>query len=290
MTRLHDFQRVMHEALLKIGRLKHSSMVKFEASSKLRELQVKKEQSLQKITLYKNQLKIAQNSIDQLKEFNKKSKIKSNHFTEKLKNQRSEFKNEKLKYEILEKSLDTQWRFLNLDELKLKKRQKQMIIELSSIFPIEQLNGTTNPVEGTPTTNTTTQGSYTRNRMKIININFRSYNSSNLTVKNVEHQNAVVLGYIIHSITMIANILSTPLRHPVIFRGSKSFIIEQLNPESHSEFPLFKQNSSTQDSLFAHAVTLLNKNLSQLRITFDNYKNIDTNDMLGNLKWIFENL
>ena len=98
------------------------------------------------------------------------------------------------------------------------------------------------------------------------------------------------LGYIIHSIVILSDILNLPLRHPVIFRGSKSFVVEQLNASASSEFPLFKQTSSAQDPHFAHAVTLLNKNLSQLRISFDSHKNVDSNDMLGNLKWMFDHL
>lgn len=277
MTRLHDFQRVMHETSLKITELKQTSMNKFEASSRLRELQGKKKQALAKICLYKEQLASVNKSVEQLSDLDRQSKEQLNTSQNNLLIKQESLNLEKLKVIDFENSLEMHKKVLHLQETKLTKRKKQMIQELGFIFQIERLN-------------VNIEGGSKRNRMKIINTNFRSYNKINVSLKNVEHQNAVVLGYIIHAIQIISNILNIPLRHPVVFRGSKSFIIEQLNTDQNSEFPLFKQNSSTQDLDFAHAVTLLNKNLSQLRITFDSYKNVDTNDMLGNLKWMFDHL
>lgn len=276
LMRLHDFQRVMHESSSKIDKLKQTSLLKFEASSRLRELQAKREKLKQKLSVYQDQLCYSNKSIKSLTEFNLRSKLRSEGFALKLDNKLKAFEHEKEQQFVLENSLILNLKVLEHEEEKLRRRQRHMIAELAEIFSVEHLKGL--------------KQNNTRNRMSILNVNFRSYNNTNSVIKNVEHQNAVVLGYIIHSIVLISNILNIPLRHPCIFRGSKSIIIEQLNPDSISEFPLFKPSSSTQDLHFAHAVTLLNKNLSQIRIIYDSYKNVDTNDMLGNLKWIFDHL
>ena len=275
MVRLHDFQRVMHETSIKIAQLKYLSVVKFEASSKLRELQVKKEQMLRRIYLYNCQLGTANNSIRNLTNLNENLKQTSNVLRQKLANDELELEKKNKNLLMLETALNYSTSINMFEEEKLRKRQKQMIKELASIFTIERIERSSS--------------GNTRNRMKIINTNFKSHNNNNLANKKVEYQNAVVLGYVIHSIQMLSNILNMSLRYPVIFRGSRSFIIEQMEEDACSEYPLFKPNSAKDISL-AYPVSLLNKNLSQLRIAFDSYKNVDTNDMLGNLKWIFDNL
>jgi hypothetical protein len=58
-----------------------------------------------------------------------------------------------------------------------------MVAELAEIFAVRRLEGS----GGGAAANT-------RNRVSILSVNFRSYNSPNVVVKNVEHQNAVVLG------------------------------------------------------------------------------------------------
>jgi hypothetical protein len=45
---------------------------------------------------------------------------------------------------------------------------------------------------------------------------------------------------------------------------------------------------ATQDESLNLAVSLLNKNVTQLRLLFDGYRNFDPNETLMNLKWIFD--
>lgn len=49
--RLHDFQRVIHETRRKIVHLKQTSLGKFEASSRLRQLQWTREKRAQEVAL-----------------------------------------------------------------------------------------------------------------------------------------------------------------------------------------------------------------------------------------------
>lgn len=282
MVRLHDFQRVIHETLFKINQLKNTSMVKFEASSRLRALQVRREELLQKINLYKLQLDTSNRSIDQLTDYNESLRLITNKMKEKLTAEQQRHQLEMHRLNESEKSYHNLVKINQSNEFKLKQRQKSLITELASIFFIEK------QIEIVPSSTETNL--HTKNRMKILSLQFKNLNN-NLANSNDDTQNSIILGYVTHAIQVLNSILNVPLRYPIIFRGSKSFIIEQIKEDNVCELPLFKQNTSgAQDMAYTRGVELLNKNLAQLRGLFDgsNYKNIDQKDMLANLKWIFD--
>ena len=279
MIRLHDFQRVIHETSQNTAQLKTNSLAKFDASSKLRQLQVKREQKLQRINLYKQNLNHLSDSIQSLSYEVEALRESNKFYTEKLDHMKSKFQIEKNKYESIEKHNQLLLNELVYFQSKLKKRQIDLMNDLSSIFLIE--NNTSN--------NTTNEYRPNRNS-KILNVNLKLTNFTTLTE---DQTNSIALGYITQSIQMISNILSIPLRYPLVFRSSKSFIIEMNDSSSNNdlnnqrEFALFKQNNA-QDDNFPHAISLLNKNLSQLRLVFDNHRNVDPNETLINLKWLFD--
>lgn len=171
----------MHETSLKITELKQTSMTKFESSSRLRELQAKRKLIVAKNSLYKQELASVNQSAQKLSSLNHQSKGQLKILKENLLLKQKSLDAEKLKILDFENSMDIQKKALHLLETKLTRRKKQMIQELGFIFQIERLNDNN-------------EGGSKRNRMKIINTNFRSYNKINSSLKNVEHQNAVVLG------------------------------------------------------------------------------------------------
>ena len=268
LIRLNDYKRVINETSIKIAQLKKSSLVKIEASSKVRELQIKKELITQKISLYKTQIKKTDESINKVNEFNQNLKIILAKTNEKLITQHDKLDKDKEKLILLDQNVTLLNKSYLIIEEKLKRRQKQMIFELSRIFHIEIIEPLNDGKQ--------------RFKLKLINLNFKNTGEP----KN-DQQNEVIIGYVAHAVKLISTILNLPLRYPVLFRASKSYVIEQMNNENACQYPLFKQNS-VQENAFSDAVMLLNKNLSQLRILFDNYHNVDPNDMLGNLKWIFD--
>ncbi len=280
MVRLHDFQRVIHETLFKINQLKNTSMIKFDASSRLRALQVKKEKQIQKINLYKIQLKASNERIDQLTDYNNSLRLITKNKKEKLNafKQQHPIDTEKLKER--ENKYNTLVKMNQLIEFKLKQRQKNLIAELAKIFCIESR------IEIVPSSNETNLQAKTR--LKILSLQFNNL-SNNLANSNDDKQNSIVLGYITHAIQMLITILNVPLRYPIMFRGSKSFIIEQIKEDNICETPLFRQNNSSgQDQAYNHGVELLSKNLSHLRGLYESYKTADQKDLLANLKWIFD--
>ncbi|XP_077597246.1 UV radiation resistance-associated gene protein isoform X2 [Stigmatopora nigra] len=76
---------------------------------------------------------------------------------------------------------------------------------------------------------------------------------------------AVALGYTAHLVLMISCFLQIPLRYPVIHKGSRSTIkdtiTDRLN-EKEREFPLYPRGERFH---FEYGVYLLNKNIAQLR-------------------------
>lgn len=174
----------MHESSKKIAKLKQSSMLKFEASAKLRELQARQEELRQKNSLYRQQLAESNKRIDELLDFNETARLRTEASAHQLSVLKASFEQDRIeKSQTLEKTHSLLINAFELEQTRLKRRQRQMVAELADIFVLKRLESNL----GTAVTNT-------RNRVSILNVNFRSYNKANVTVKNVEHQNAVVLG------------------------------------------------------------------------------------------------
>ncbi|XP_069496157.1 UV radiation resistance-associated gene protein [Ambystoma mexicanum] len=77
---------------------------------------------------------------------------------------------------------------------------------------------------------------------------------------------AVALGYTAHLVSMISFFLQVPLRYPVIHKGSRSAIKDNINDklmEKEREFPLYPKGGEKLQ--FDYGVFLLNKNIAQLR-------------------------
>ncbi|XP_061659730.1 UV radiation resistance-associated gene protein isoform X2 [Syngnathoides biaculeatus] len=76
---------------------------------------------------------------------------------------------------------------------------------------------------------------------------------------------AVALGYTAHLVLMISCFLQIPLRYPVIHKGSRSSIKDTITDrltEKEREFPLYPRGERFH---FEYGVYLLNKNIAQLR-------------------------
>ncbi|KAM9321602.1 UV radiation resistance-associated gene protein [Gastrophryne carolinensis] len=77
---------------------------------------------------------------------------------------------------------------------------------------------------------------------------------------------AVALGYTAHLVSMISFFLQVPLRYPILHKGSRSAIKDNINDkltEKEREFPLYAKGGEKLQ--FDYGVYLLNKNIAQLR-------------------------
>ncbi|OAD54507.1 UV radiation resistance-associated protein [Eufriesea mexicana] len=147
---------------------------------------------------------------------------------------------EKLR-EWRQNQIDTREIYVQLSS-QLAYRRRQLISELSLIYPISQ--------DG-------------NGKFRIHDVHLPD--SEDLELSN-DTEVAVALGFVAHTTQMIANFLNIPTRYPIIHYGSRSKVIDHITenlPDNERQFPLFARG---KDKLqFRYAVYLLNKNIAQLR-------------------------
>lgn len=144
-------------------------------------------------------------------------------------------------HEWRQNQIDTREMYIQLSS-QLAHRRKQLISELSLIYPISQ-------------------GGNGKFRIHDVHLP----DSEDLELSN-DTVVAVALGFVAHTTQMIANFLNVPTRYPIVHYGSRSKIIDHITenlPDNERQFPLFARS---KDKLqFRYAVYLLNKNIAQLR-------------------------
>lgn len=118
------------------------------------------------------------------------------------------------------------------------------------------------------------------------------------TDKKEVQRSATALGYVAHVVTLIASYLHVPLRYPLRFGGSRSYIRDyapsiepsssDLTPSSSVsansrpvEFPLFLEGQDSTRA--AYAVFLLNKDIEQL-LNYIGGRSLGPRHVLANLK------
>ncbi|XP_037126416.1 UV radiation resistance-associated gene protein isoform X1 [Syngnathus acus] len=120
-------------------------------------------------------------------------------------------------------------------------RCRQLLSELSYIYPIDATNPSDYVICGVKLPNSE---------------DFQAKDDGSL---------AVALGYTAHLVLMISCFLQIPLRYPVIHKGSRSSIRDTITDrltEKEREFPLYPRGERFH---FEYGVYLLNKNIAQLR-------------------------
>ncbi|XP_076749985.1 UV-resistance associated gene isoform X2 [Xylocopa sonorina] len=144
-------------------------------------------------------------------------------------------------HEWRQNQIDTRETYVQLSS-QLAHRRRQLISELSLIYPISQ--------DG-------------NEKFRIHDVHLPD--SESLELSN-DTEVAVALGFVAHTTQMIANFLNIPARYPIVHYGSRSKVIDHITenlPDNERQFPLFARS---KDKLqFRYAVYLLNKNIAQLR-------------------------
>ncbi|KAF5752528.1 UV radiation resistance-associatedprotein isoform X1 [Tripterygium wilfordii] len=189
----------------------------------------------------------------------------------------------------------------------LRVRQQYMISQVSLLYPVKNFVGPAQEqeLESFPSTSRTgnsivskpvNQGSLTILGLRLTMVPFTKMTF--FTDKKEVRMSATALGYVAHAVSLIASYLGVPLRYPVRFGGSHSYInvnapsIEatscDLPPDTDVsadakavEFPLFLEGQDTTRA--AYAVFLLNKDLEQL-LNFIGEESLGPSNVLGNLK------
>nr|XP_057942794.1 UV radiation resistance-associated gene protein [Doryrhamphus excisus] len=155
--------------------------------------------------------------------------------------QHESLKEEKESLTMLHKECTAKREQLLKSNAQLNIRCRQLLSELSYIYPIDVEN----------------QSDYVICGVKLPN-------SEDFQAKD-DGSVAVALGYTAHLVLMISCFLQIPLRYPVIHKGSRSSIKDTITDrltEKEREFPLYPRGERFH---FEYGVYLLNKNIAQLR-------------------------
>ncbi|GMI64330.1 VACUOLAR SORTING RECEPTOR 38, Unflattened and Small Leaves 1 [Hibiscus trionum] len=147
---------------------------------------------------------------------------------------------------------------------KLRARQQYMISQVSLLYPVKILVGPAQEQElesyssssrlgNSFASKPVNQGSLTILGLNLTMLPFTKI--SFFTDKKEVQKSASALGYVAHTVSLIASYLKVPLRYPLCLGALTANV-------NHAEFPLFLDGQDTTRA--AYAVFLLNKDIEQL--------------------------
>ncbi|KAG2622809.1 UV radiation resistance-associated protein-like [Panicum virgatum] len=195
-------------------------------------------------------------------------------------------------------------------EQKLRKRQQYMVTQVAQIYPVRPLDEQSpDHKPGITTSSTKTSAAESmlpngsqRRPLAILGLQLSKPNAKKtgyFSDKTDFHKSSTVLGYAAHAVSLIASYLNVPLRYPLRFGGSQSYILDpspSVEPSSMTsvvssvplstimrtmEFPLFFDGQETTRS--AYAIFLLNKDVEQL-VNYIGAESLGLRHVLANLK------
>uniref|UniRef100_UPI00398F7A1A UV radiation resistance-associated gene protein n=1 Tax=Pristiophorus japonicus TaxID=55135 RepID=UPI00398F7A1A len=242
LLRLHTAQRAIKQTQVTVQKVGKEIEEKLRLTASTTKLKKERERLQLKILVLRNELERQEKALGRELEVLQKERIafqdKEKVFSSKrhcLQVEDSSM-NEERKGCIAKREL-----FLKTNA-QLNIRCRQLLSELSYIYPVEVND----------------QKDYFMCGVKLPN-------SEDFQAKD-EGSIAVALGYTAHLVLMISYFLQVPLRYPIIQKGSRSTIRDNITDklsEKEREFPLYPRGGERFQ--FEYGVYLLNKNIAQLR-------------------------
>ncbi|KAM9659297.1 UV radiation resistance-associated gene protein isoform 1-T1 [Trichechus inunguis] len=242
LLRLHRAQCAIKQTQVTVQKIGKEIEEKLRLTSTSNELKKESECLQLKILVLRNELERQKKALGQEVALLHKQQIA-------LQDKGSAFSTEHLKLQLQKESLNelrkecTAQRELFLKtNAQMTIRCKQLLSELSYIYPID-LN----------------------EHKDYFVCGVKLPNSEDFQAKD-DGSIAVALGYTAHLVSMISFFLQVPLRYPIIHKGSRSTIKDNINDkltEKEREFPLYPKGGEKLQ--FDYGVYLLNKNIAQLR-------------------------
>lgn len=264
LRRLCNFDRVIQEIRNKSVNFKSFTNPRIETLNQYTKLKMKVEETNYNIELYKLKLENIKESILDLNEINRRlnrSILLNKNFIENIR-LRCRAENEKIVNE--KKKCDNLIREQILVEKVVKHRQQELVSGLSEIFFINKNR---------------------QNSNQILNV---CLDISKISEEKKDNDLNVALGFFVQALDLLSFILAAPLRYPIVFRSSKSSIVEFVENGNIREYALYL-NTNGSEFNFKYALKLLESNVIQLRFYLDpkhDFKKIE--DFLSHLKWMFD--
>ncbi|RNA20365.1 UV radiation resistance-associated protein [Brachionus plicatilis] len=245
---------------------KSYSNPRLESLYRFTKLKMELEQKSFKIELYKMNLESIKQSILELKESDRILNESILIYKKSIENIQLKYQEQKEFIKNYRKKSDNIVRDQIQVEKGVKIRQQELVSDLSEIFCIK------------------------KNKDNLNCILSVCLDLSKKYEETKDNEMNVALGFFVQALEMLSFILSVPLRYPVVFRSSKSVIVEFVENSNIREYALYRTTNGFESN-FIYALKLLETNVIQLRFLLDpkhDFKKIE--DILTHLKWMFDYL
>uniref|UniRef100_A0A7N6AGG3 C2 domain-containing protein n=1 Tax=Anabas testudineus TaxID=64144 RepID=A0A7N6AGG3_ANATE len=241
LLRLHTAQRAIKQTQVTVQRIGKEIEEKLRTTATCTERKKERECMQLRIAVLRSELQRQKKALSRERDLQQKERIQLQKKEEAFSAQHESLKEEKESLTKLQKECTAKREQFLKSNAQLTFRCRQLLSELSYIYPIDVAN----------------QSDYVICGVKLPN-------SEEFQAKD-DGSIAVALGYTAHLVLMISCFLQIPLRYPVIHKGSRSSIKDTITDrltEKEREFPLYPRGERFH---FEYGVYLLNKNIAQLR-------------------------
>uniref|UniRef100_UPI0037E8C528 UV radiation resistance-associated gene protein isoform X1 n=2 Tax=Semicossyphus pulcher TaxID=241346 RepID=UPI0037E8C528 len=241
LLRLHTAQRAIKQTQVTVQKIGKEIEEKLRTTATCTERKKERECMQLRIAVLRSELQRQRKALGREIDLRQKEQAQLQKKEEAFSAQHESLKEEKESLTKLQKECTAKREQFLKSNAQLTFRCRQLLSELSYIYPIDVAN----------------QSDYVICGVKLPN-------SEDFQAKD-DGSVAVALGYTSHLVLMISCFLQVPLRYPVIHKGSRSSIKDTITDrltEKEREFPLYPRGERFH---FEYGVYLLNKNIAQLR-------------------------
>ncbi|XP_026184191.1 UV radiation resistance-associated gene protein isoform X2 [Mastacembelus armatus] len=241
LLRLHTAQRAIKQTQVTVQKIGKEIEEKLRTTATCTERKKERECMQLRIAVLRSELQRQRKALGREIDLQQKDKVQLQKKEEAFSAQHESLKEEKESLTKLQKECTAKREQFLKSNAQLTFRCRQLLSELSYIYPIDVANQTDYVICGV-----------------------KLPNSEDFQAKD-DGSIAVALGYTAHLVLMISCFLQIPLRYPVIHKGSRSSIKDTITDrltEKEREFPLYPRGERFH---FEYGVYLLNKNIAQLR-------------------------
>uniref|UniRef100_A0A8C6TR18 UV radiation resistance associated gene n=1 Tax=Neogobius melanostomus TaxID=47308 RepID=A0A8C6TR18_9GOBI len=241
LLRLHTAQRAIKQTQVTVQKIGKEIEEKLRTTASCTERKKERECMQLRLAVLRSELERQTKALGRETDLRQKERAQLQKKEESFSAQHDTLKLEKESLTKLQKECTAKREQLLKSNAQLTFRCRQLLSELSYIYPIDVTNQTDYVICGVKLPNSE---------------DFQAKDDGSL---------AVALGYTSHLVLMISCFLQIPLRYPVIHKGSRSSIKDTITDrltEKEREFPLYPRGERFH---FEYGVYLLNKNIAQLR-------------------------